>query len=84
MKPLFIDFTGIYKVMDILQYGDVLDLSFLSGTKMYIDETSEEKIKELVVPCLDHRIRFLDNGNYHYMSRIPSHPSQEGFRSYHF
>ena len=79
MKPLFIDFTGIYKVMDILQYGDVLDLSFLSGTKMYIDEASEERIKELVVPCLDHRIRFLDNGNYHYMSRILASFIEEDF-----
>ncbi len=70
MKKLFLNFTGIYEAEGISDGGDNLDLSFLSGTGMYIDEETERTIKELVSPFSEYEVRFLDNGNYHYMSRI--------------
>ncbi len=70
MKKLFLNFTGIYEAEGISDQGDILDLSFLSGTRMYIDEETERSIKELISPFTEYEVRFLDNGNYHYMSRI--------------
>ncbi len=95
MSVLFCNFTGVYINEDITSEGTLLDLSDLSGTKMYIDEGAEVEIRkrtdglicakdEVAVKSSDedcnmicrhtgslgYRLRFLDNGNYHYMTRI--------------
>ncbi|MBQ9360290.1 MAG: hypothetical protein IJT96_04570 [Lachnospiraceae bacterium] len=82
MDILFCDFTGVYGNEGILRYGDVLDLKSLSGTKMYIDEEAELKIREKINGLggpAGYKLRFLDNGNYHYMTRILASYEQDFF-----
>ncbi len=70
---LFFDFTGVYETEGFAGMGDHIDLRDLSGTGMYIDEESERKIRsriDLMGSPEKYFLRFLDNGNYHYMTRI--------------
>lgn len=79
---LFCNFTGVYDKEGILSLGDVLDLRSLSGTGMYVDKEAERAIRDKL-DVLDglcrYKIRFLDNGNYHYMTRIFASYVQEPF-----
>ena len=72
-EVLFCDFTGVYRSQGILKGRDTICFSDLSGTGMYVDEDAEKEIKRRLfaagIPG-KYRIRFLDNGNYHYMTRI--------------
>ena len=72
MDILFCNFTGIYELEGITDRGVTIDLSDLPGTDMYIDEESEQEIKRRLeaAGASAFRLRFLDNGNYHYMTRI--------------
>ena len=77
-RILICDFTGVYEAEGLIDAGDVLDLTDLTGTGMYVDDEAECEIKRrigaLEVSCGrnigSYGLRFLDNGNYHYMSRI--------------
>ncbi|MBQ9360418.1 MAG: hypothetical protein IJT96_05220 [Lachnospiraceae bacterium] len=85
MDVLICNFTGVYIAEGLDFYGDVIDLTDLYGTRMYVDDEAEREIKSRLylhygmggygnhtidnhdfLPC----IRFIDNGNYHYMTRI--------------
>lgn len=72
MSVLVCNFTGVYINEGIAGEGTLLDLSDISGTEMYIDDQSEEEIRRRteLIDISGYRLRFLDNGNYHYMSRI--------------
>ena len=70
---LFCDFTGVYGREGLAGYGDFIDFRQLSGTGMYVDEEAERMIHARLAEkggAHGYGIRFLDNGNYHYMTRI--------------
>ena len=79
---LICSFTGVYEREGLTEDYDTVDLSDLSGTRMYIDDASELEIRkrlEAVGFPGDYGIRFLDNGNYHYMTRIMASFIKEPF-----
>lgn len=70
---LFHDFTGVYGREGLSGYGEFIDFRHLSGTGMYVDEEAERSIHERLAEkggAKGYGLRFLDNGNYHYMTRI--------------
>ena len=70
---LVFNFTGIYEKEGLTDLGTLIDLRDLTGTGMYIDAGSESEIKERLFRGgyhKGHMLRFLDNGNYHYMTRV--------------
>ncbi len=82
MEVLFCNFTGIYEREGLLECGDLLDLTSLSGTGMYVDAEAERMIRGKLDELKDiseYKIRFLDNGNYHYMTRILASYVKEPF-----
>ncbi len=82
VKILFCDFSGVYEKEGLGGYGDHIDLTELSGTGMYIDADAETAIHERLdrYPDLNaFSLRFLDNGNYHYMTRILASYIKEPF-----
>ncbi len=73
MGVLICDFTGVYEKEGLIPAGTAIDLKDISGTGMYIDEEAEESIRKRLQDAGfpgEYRLRFLDNGNYHYMTRI--------------
>ncbi len=82
MSILIFDFSGIYEAEGIAGCGTCLDLKDLSGTGMYVDEEAERTIRERLEKAGGpdrYLLRFLDNGNYHYMSRILASYIKEPF-----
>ena len=94
MDVLICNFTGVYIAEGFDSYGDVIDFTDLSGTSMYVDDEAESEIKSRLClyygmnGYVNHaaedsdllpRIRFLDNGNYHYMTRILASFISESF-----
>lgn len=79
---LICSFTGVYEREGLTEDYDTVDLSDLSGTRMYIDDASELEIRKRLEAAGfpgDYGIRFLDNGNYHYMTRIMASFIKEPF-----
>lgn len=76
MKPFCFSLSGIYTEEGYAweQTGNVWDLTMLRGTDGYLDPETECVLeKELVVKKEMRelpRIRFLDSGNYHYLSKL--------------
>ena len=76
MDYLTINFSNVYQEpeYDWQWEGSIWEYSELSGTDGYLDPTAELVLKERIrqekisgrLPC----IRFLDSGNYHYMSKL--------------
>ncbi len=67
-----LDFTGLYEYADPFD-GDtheIADLTSLSGCTMYVDEEAEKKLRECISSFDVNGIHFLDNGNYHYVTRF--------------
>ena len=82
MDILFCDFTGVYEREGLKGYGDLIDFKELSGTGMYIDAEAEKALRERLSAFIhrkEYRLRFLDNGNYHYMTRILASYVKEPF-----
>lgn len=71
-KRTRIDFTGLYRLTD--PFGgdehEVIDCTDLSGCTMYVDAEAEEKLRSLLKDIDIKGIHFLDNGNYHYVTRF--------------
>ncbi len=70
---IFFDFTGIYEKEGFAETGYHLDMRELKGTGMYVDDEAERIIRarlDSIEGLKGYRLRFLDNGNYHYMTRI--------------
>ncbi|MBO5551341.1 MAG: hypothetical protein J5966_05220 [Lachnospiraceae bacterium] len=81
-RVLICNFTGVYEREGLTASYDTLELSGLPGTGMYIDDGAEEEIRQSLSDAGfpgDYRIRFLDNGNYHYMTRIMASFIKEPF-----
>ncbi len=68
--PVICNFTGVYERQDISDKMDILDFTELNGCGMYIDTHAEAVILSLISRFAPEGIHFIDNGNYHYMSRL--------------
>ena len=55
------------------------DLTGLRGTELYIDEEAEEKLLDIIGKDGVNGIHLLDNGNYHYVTRLFLHHIKEEF-----
>lgn len=72
VENLLLDFSHIYS-QDIeknIQNLKRIDLSDLSGTTMYCSPEAKQEIEKRLAHYGPHGIHFLDNGNYHYMTKI--------------
>ena len=72
VENLLLDFShtypqGIEKNIENLKR---IDLSDLSGTTMYCSPEAKQEIEKRLTHYVPHGIHFLDNGNYHYMTKI--------------
>lgn len=77
MKALVTDFTHVYVDEGFVVPGAcVVDLSSIEGTSCYC--TSEKEIEALLPEWLP-RLRWLDSGDYHYMSCILAKREKEPF-----
>ncbi len=81
------DMTGIYKrfkenyIQDSLVRSlDVRDFSNLSGTDAYCDETAYETMSRAIKDEEIWGIHLLDNGNYHYLSRLFTSKIREPYK----
>ena len=72
MNITALNFTGVYERMDFLAQESIhmIDCKDIIGTSMYIDPSSEEILRRLLCDISPSGIHFLDNGNYHYMTRL--------------
>ena len=70
IKPLVCSFSGVYDGQRILECSDVIDFSDMKGCSMYVDEDSEKAILERLKSYPFRGLHFIDNGNYHYMTRL--------------
>ena len=88
MKPslLFADFTGVYAEEGFLQklqergvpYRRV-ELGDLEGTTCYCDPDAEAEISRRLVPEPGERMRWIDSGDYHYVTKILAAREQAPF-----
>ena len=79
MKPslLFADFTGVYAEEGFLRKlrergapYRLVGLGDIEGTACYCDPEAEAEISRRLVPEADERMRWIDSGDYHYVTRI--------------
>ena len=79
MKPelLIADFSGVYEAEGFLPYlqGQSLPLHHvrlddMEGTICYCDAEAEAEIGRRLAPVCEAGIRWIDSGDYHYVSRI--------------
>lgn len=71
MGNLILNFTGMYEKMNP-EWGDVpfLDFTELRGSELYVDEEAEFAITREIEKYGPEGLHLLDNGNYHYVSRL--------------
>lgn len=71
-QDLLIDFSHTYPEEIEKQVTTLkrIDLSDISGTNMYCSEDAKEEIRKRLRPYGPCGIHFLDNGNYHYMTKF--------------
>ncbi len=79
MSFVICSFTGVYEQQNIQEGAKLLDLKDLNGCGMYVDEHAEAVLSDLIKPYAPEGLHFLDNGNYHYMTRIFSSFMKESF-----
>lgn len=72
MKPIIMNFSGIYREEDFLEDQEALWLDFqeFQGVNCYCTPEAEEEIKKKISDLPVHGIHFLDSGNYHYLSKF--------------
>ena len=88
MKPslLIADFTGMYEAEGFLQvlqdrrvpYRQVR-LGDIEGTCCYCDPEAETEIIRRLAPNPEERVRWIDSGDYHYVSKILAAREREPF-----
>ena len=88
MKPslLIADFTGMYEAEGFLQvlqdrgvpYRQVR-LGDIEGTCCYCDPEAEAEIDRRLAPQPEERVRWIDSGDYHYVSKILAAREREPF-----
>lgn len=76
-EMLVTDFSGVYEAEGFLPYLREQGLPFhhirlddLEGTMCYCDPEAEAEIRRRLAPVREAGIRWIDSGDYHYMSRI--------------
>ena len=72
MRPIIMDFSGIYREEDFWKDQEPVWLDFrrLQGVNCYCTPEAEEAVMEKL-RCLPVRgIHFLDSGNYHYLTKF--------------
>ena len=72
-NAVILDFTHIYtpdEIQKILPNVRLLDLSDIQETDMYCSPHACRKLKERLSGIGPEGIHFLDNGNYHYVTRL--------------
>ena len=88
MKPevLVADFSGVYEAEGFLPYlqGHSLpvrhvELGEIEGTVCYCDAAAEAEIRRRLAPEADAGIRWIDSGDYHYVTKILAEFQQEPF-----
>ena len=86
VRTLITDFSHVYVDMGLIDalrnegYDmEVLDLSALEGTNCYCAPETEEIISNSVAPYTDFPIRWIDSGDYHYMTKILAETVREPF-----
>ena len=88
MKPelLVADFSGVYEAEGFLPYLQGLglpvkhvQLADIEGTVCYCDAEAEAEIRRRLVPGANAGIRWIDSGDYHYVSKILAEFQQEPF-----
>ena len=88
MKPqlLVADFSGVYEAEGFLPYLQGLglpvrhvELGGIEGTMCYCDAPAEAEIRRRLAPGADAGIRWIDSGDYHYVTKILAGFQQEPF-----
>ena len=88
MKPelLVADFSGVYEAEGFLPYLQGLglpvrtvELREIEGTVCYCDAAAEAEIRRRLAPGADAGIRWIDSGDFHYVSKILAGFEQEPF-----
>lgn len=80
MYNMIFNFTGLYDEMNFGPTDFIThDLREMRGTELYIDEEAEEKLLCLIGGYGPNGIHLLDNGNYHYVTRLFLHHIKEDF-----
>ena len=88
MKPelLVADFSGVYEAEGFLPYLQGLglpvrhvELGEIEGTVCYCDAAAEAEIRRRLAPGADAGIRWIDSGDYHYVTKILAEFQQEPF-----
>ena len=88
MKPslLIADFTGVYAEEGFLQELQergvpyrLVGLGDIEGTTCYCDPDAEAEISHRLVPEPAERMRWIDSGDYHYVTKILAAREQEPF-----
>ncbi len=83
MEPYLIVFnmSGIYDRQDFYEKYSVtcLDLRDLPGTNGYLDDAAADHIRELLSAHPVNSLCFIDNGNYHYLSKLRLEQIREPF-----
>ena len=71
-EVVFLDFSHIYSegTKEWVQEAKRLDLSDINGTTMYCTREAEEEIRRRLEETGPEGIHFLDNGNYHYVTKF--------------
>ncbi len=69
---LIMDFSGVYGLEEFYREEPhvILDLGQIPGTNCYCDEEAGNLLRERIRDFSPEGVRFLDSGNYHYMTRI--------------
>ena len=70
MKPLICSFSGVYEGQSIVKCSEVISFEDLEGCSMYVDEDTERTILHRLKDRSFRGLHFIDNGNYHYMTRL--------------
>ena len=88
MKPelLVADFSGVYEAEGFLTYLQEkslpvrhVELGEIEGTVCYCDAAAEAEIRRSLAPVADAGIRWIDSGDYHYVTKILAGFQQEPF-----
>ena len=81
MRPIIMNFSGIYREEDFWEDQEPVWLDFqrLQGVNCYCTPEAEAAIKEKICDLPVQGIHFLDSGNYHYLSKFWLEKIQEPF-----
>jgi hypothetical protein len=88
MKPslLIADFTGMYEAEGFLQALQDRGVSYrqvrlgdIEGTCCYCSPEAEAEIMDRLVPQPEERVRWIDSGDYHYVTKILAAREREPF-----